>query len=184
MKETMLPSVKLNEMLKSALFSALIIIGTYIRLPIYVVPFTLQFLFTNLSVLMLGKKWGTISVALYILLGLIGLPVFSGGGGIRYLISPTFGYIIGFMAGTYAAGYLIEKLPIKAFPKYLIAGLLNLLIVYTFGVVYYYLIAKFFLGPIPITKLLWSGAIIFIPVDVASCLLGALIAVRIQKNWR
>lgn len=179
MKEKTISPIKASDMIKCSLFAALIVIGTYIKIPLYVVPFTLQFLFTNLAGLLLGKRLGMLSVALYIILGLIGLPVFTGGGGIAYVLSPSFGYIIGFMIGAYVAGYLSENLNMKPLWRYFIAGLINLLIVYVLGVLYYYLIAKFYIGPIPLTKLIWGGAIIFIPVDTTLCLISALIAMRL-----
>lgn len=87
--------LKTNQMILSALFTALISIGAFIKIPIPVVPFTLQFLFTMLAGLLLGGRLGTLSVLVYILLGLVGLPVFTEGGGLAYLLKPTFGYIIG-----------------------------------------------------------------------------------------
>ena len=84
-----------------ALFAAMIAVGALIRIPIPLVPFTLQFLFTTLAGLLLGAKQGTVAVAIYIVIGLAGLPVFSQGGGLGYVLQPTFGYIIGFCLGTY-----------------------------------------------------------------------------------
>jgi biotin transport system substrate-specific component len=60
-------------------FSALIAIGAFIKIPVPVVPFTLQFLFTNLAGLLLGPKLGALSVAIYIGVGLLGVPVFAEG---------------------------------------------------------------------------------------------------------
>ena len=68
------------------IFAALIAVGAFIKIPIPICPFTLQFLFTNLAGLLLGKKVGSRAVGIYIILGLIGLPIFSEGGGIGYLM--------------------------------------------------------------------------------------------------
>ena len=68
-----------------ALFAALIAIGAFLRVPVPLVPFTLQFLFTTLAGLLLGKKAGSTAVWLYVLLGLVGLPIFAEGGGISYI---------------------------------------------------------------------------------------------------
>ena len=71
-----------------ALFAALIAIGAFLRVPVPLVPFTLQFLFTTLAGLLLGKKAGSAAVWLYVLLGLVGLPIFAEGGGSRGLRRP------------------------------------------------------------------------------------------------
>ena len=64
-----------------SLFTALIAVGAFIKIPIPVVPFTLQFLFTTLAGLLLGSKMGAVSVIAYMVLVLVGLPIFSEGGG-------------------------------------------------------------------------------------------------------
>ena len=72
-------------MIYCGLFTALIEAGAFIKIPIPVVPFTLQYLFTMLAGLFLGSRRGMISVVAYMLLGLAGLPIFSEGGGIWYI---------------------------------------------------------------------------------------------------
>ena len=74
----------LRMMLLSALFAALTAIGAFIRLPAGPTSITLQFLFSALAGILLGVKWGTVSQLLYVGLGLLGLPVFTMGGGISY----------------------------------------------------------------------------------------------------
>ena len=59
--------------------------------------------------LLLGRKWGTISLVLYLALGLVGLPIFSSGGGPAYVLQPSFGYIIGFAIGGFFAAWYREK---------------------------------------------------------------------------
>ena len=83
--------VKTKDRILCAMFVALIAIGAFLKIPVPVVPFTLQFLFTTLAGLLLGGKKGCLSVCLYIILGLIGLPIFAQGGGIGYLFQPSFG---------------------------------------------------------------------------------------------
>ena len=84
-----------KDMIMCALFTALIAVGAFIKVPVPVVPFTLQFLFTMLAGLIMGGRLGAISVGLYAVLGLVGLPIFAEGGGIWYVLKPSFGYIIG-----------------------------------------------------------------------------------------
>ena len=73
-----------KDMIMCALFTALIAVGAFIKVPVPVVPFTLQFLFTMLAGLIMGGRLGAISVGLYAVLGLVGLPIFAEGGGIWY----------------------------------------------------------------------------------------------------
>ena len=72
---------KLNtkSLILCSLFAALIAVGAFIKIPIPVVPFTLQVLFTTLAGLLLGPRLGAISVGIYLLVGLIGIPVFTQG---------------------------------------------------------------------------------------------------------
>ncbi len=101
----------LRKMVFAALFAALISVGAYIRVPIPIspVPLTAQVLFVFLAGTMLGKKWGTISVLVYLLLGIIGLPVFAGGAsGLGILLGPTGGYLVGFAFAALLIGYLKE----------------------------------------------------------------------------
>ena len=76
---------KTKSMIYCGLFTALIAAGAFIKIPVPVVPFTLQYLFTMLAGLFLGSRRGMISVVAYMLLGLAGLPIFSEGGGIWYI---------------------------------------------------------------------------------------------------
>lgn len=79
---------KTKDMILCGMFVALIAAGAFIKIPIPVIPFTLQYLFTMMAGLLLGPKKGCLAVLIYILLGLMGLPIFAQGGGIGYLVSP------------------------------------------------------------------------------------------------
>lgn len=97
-----------------ALFTALIAIGAFIRIPVPFCPFTLQLLFTTLAGLLLGSRRGAASVAVYVFLGLIGLPVFTSGGGPSYIFQPTFGYLLGFIGGAGLTGYIAHQVPVPS----------------------------------------------------------------------
>ena len=81
------------------LFTALIAAGAFIKITIPVQPvpmhFTLQFFFVLLSALLLGARRSLACVAAYLAIGLCGIPVFATGGGLSYLLKPTFGFQIG-----------------------------------------------------------------------------------------
>lgn len=176
--------LKTKEITLVSLFVALITIGSKITIPSPIVPFTLQWLFVALSGMLLGPKLGSLSMTVYTILGLIGLPVFTRGGGIGYIVSPTFGYIIGFIAASYVIGKSVENLKGRYnFFNLLFAISLGLVAVYGIGVLYMYLILNFYVGTsITLTKALWSGAIIFIPTDLFSAVLCSLLGVRINSQ--
>ena len=133
-------------MMLCALFVALIAVGAFIKIPVPVVPFTLQYLFTMLAGLLLGGKRGFIAVCIYIFLGLIGIPIFASGGGIGYIFQPSFGYIIGFAVGAFVTGIIANKSDKPGYKRLLAANFIGLGIVYLLGMIYYYLISIFYLG--------------------------------------
>jgi len=164
-----------------SLFTALIAVGAFIRVPIPVLPFTLQYLFTMLAGLLLGSKRGTISVVAYMLLGLAGLPIFTEGGGFWYVFKPSFGYIIGFCVGTYITGRIAEHFEEKTVSHYLIANFAGLAALYAIGMIYYYIICNYVIGaPIGLWPLFLYCFILAIPGDIFLSILGAVVAKRIQ----
>lgn len=167
-------------MMLCALFVALIIIGTFIRIPIPVVPFTLQLLFTMLAGLLLGGKLGSLAVCIYIALGLMGLPVFASGGGIGYVLQPSFGYIIGFAVATFVTGKIANQKSNPGYKRLLAANFIGLGIVYLFGMVYYYLISEFYLGtPIGLWPLFLYCFVLAVPGDIVLCIVGAILGKRL-----
>ena len=136
-------------------------------------------MFTNLAGLLLGKKLGAISVIVYIFIGLAGMPVFTQGGGPAYVLQPTFGYIIGMALGAWLAGRLTEG---KDKMKTLVfAGFLNIIVVYSIGMLYFYIIRNVYMQtPISLANLLIYCGLVFIPGDGLSTVLGAYIAKRLR----
>ncbi|MDO5558450.1 MAG: biotin transporter BioY [Oscillospiraceae bacterium] len=168
-------------MILCALFTALTAIGAFIRIPVPVVPFTLQFLFTMLAGLVLGAKKGALSVGLYALLGLIGLPVFAEGGGIWYLLKPSFGYILGFVAASFVTGRMTETMKEFSFKRTLLANFTGLFIVYAAGMVWYYVICNFVINtPIALWPLFLYCFVLAVPGDICLCFLAAYIFKRLR----
>ena len=125
---------QLKRMVYAALMAALTAAGAYIAIPVGPVPIVLQNLFIMLAGLLLGGRWGLISVAVYLLAGAVGLPVFAGGtGGIGKFVGPTGGYLLGFAAAAYLIGIISEsgrgRVAIDV-----IAMVAGTLIIYAFGV--------------------------------------------------
>ena len=89
-----------------ALFVALTAAGAYIQIPTSVIPFTLQILFVLLAGILLGPKYGALSQLVYVLLGLAGVPILSGGGGPAYVLKPSFGFLLGYILGAAVVGLI------------------------------------------------------------------------------
>lgn len=90
-------------------FALLVAIGAQIEIPNQPVPFTLQTFFVLSAGALLGKRGGAVSMSFYLILGAIGLPVFSGGAfGIAKILGPTGGYLLSFPVAAFAVGYLTK----------------------------------------------------------------------------
>lgn len=173
--------ITIKEMTLCAIFTVLTAVGAFIKIPIPVVPFTLQFLFTMLAGLLLGGRLGAISVGLYALLGLVGLPIFAEGGGIWYLLKPSFGYIIGFVVGSYVTGKMTEKRENLTFGRILAANFIGLAIVYGMGMIYYYIICNFVIDtPIALWPLFLYCFLLAVPGDICLCFVAAVLAKRLK----
>jgi biotin transport system substrate-specific component len=163
-----------------AFFTALIIVGAFLRIPTPIVPITFQVTFCMLAGLLLGSKLGALSVAVYIALGLVGIPVFTEGGGIGYVLKPTFGYILGFLVGAYVAGLIAEKFVKPKFWVYLAASFAGILVVYIIGTIYVGLISAYVLGaPIPFWKLIATCFLIPLPKDILLSVLASILCVKL-----
>ena len=101
-------SVNPKEAALAALFAALTAVGAQIRIPFPLVPLTLQTPFVLAAGLLLGPRGGTLSMTLYLLMGLFGLPVFAGAGGPQVILMPTFGFLLGFIACAGVAGWIAQ----------------------------------------------------------------------------
>lgn len=173
--------VRAQELVYCGIFTALIAVGAFIKIPVPVVPFTLQFLFTMLAGLLLGSRMGAVSVAVYMFLGLVGLPIFSEGGGIWYVLKPSFGYIIGFCVAAYVTGKMVEKMQKLTIAKYLLANFTGLFIVYAMGMIYYYVICNFVIHtPIGVWPLFLYCFFLAVPGDICLCILAAFLAKRLR----
>lgn len=187
--ETKNPQTKTNSktqtMVYCSMFTVLIAVGAFIKIPIPVVPFTLQFLFTMLAGLLLGGRLGAISVGIYMLIGLAGLPIFSEGGGIWYVFKPSFGYIIGFCIASYVTGKMVEKMKKFTIPKCLVANFTGLFIVYFVGMVYYYIICNYVIDtPIGLWPLFLYCFLLAVPGDICLCILAAFLTKRLRPIIR
>lgn len=176
--------LKTRDMILVALFAALTALGAFIKIPLYIVPFTLQFMFCAFSGLLLGSRLGALSQIVYIAMGLAGLPVFTKGGGLNYVFQPTFGYLIGFIIASYVIGKITENKKFT-FIRALTAALIGLIIVYIVGATYLYIIMSFYLGKkITVDWAVKYGILLFIGGDTVSSIITAIVSCRIVPRLK
>lgn len=165
-----------------AVFAALIAIGAFIRIPFGLVPATLQTAFVMMAGLALGPTKATVSVLIYLALGLAGLPIFTAGGGFDYIFYPTFGYLLGFVFAAWMTGFLFRKFKQKTLFAAVCAGLAGVFAVYLIGLPYLYLIKNiYFNTPIGVNVLFVQCFLIFLPGDLLTMFLSATLVIRLQK---
>jgi len=165
----------------TALFAALTAAGAFIVIPVGPVPIVLQNIFAVLSGLILGPVRGGAALGLYLLAGLLGLPVFAGGtGGISHFAGPTGGFLIGYLLAAITAGLISGRLnrniqtPIWRIITAVIAGLL---IVYVPGVTW----LKFSRN-LSWVKAIMAGFVPFIIGDTLKAIAAVLIAPRLRRT--
>ena len=148
----------------AALFAVVTAVANFIKIPVGVVPITLLFFATALSGVLLGPKWGAVSQVVYVVLGLVGLPIFTGGGGLGYVFQPSFGFLLGLIPAAWVIGMLTrgEAGPVRV----ALAALAGLGVLYLVGLPYMWLILNVYLDKaMALPALLWSGMLIFLPGD-------------------
>jgi len=167
-----------------AMFAALTAIGAFIQIPIPFMPITLQVFFVFLAGVLLGPKLGSLSQIVYITMGLVGLPIFSAGGGPGYIFHPTFGFLIGFIFASFFVGYFLKDQENLSFVRTLGVCIGGIIIMYAIGVPYMNIVLNQVLGieQSMIASIIFMAG--FIPGDILKVIGVALIAPRIKKAIR
>lgn len=154
-----------------ALFVVLMIVSAYVQIPFPLVPLTFQTVISVLAGLLLGWKKGIISMSVYCFMGLVGIPVFSAGGGIYYVLKPSFGYILGFIVSAGVGGLIANKANLPLW-RYIVAAIAAFAADYAVGIPYCMLAAKL-LNIENLTKLLITGNLVYMPKDLVLSILAA-----------
>lgn len=168
--------ISTKEMTLVAMFTGLTAIGAFISIPIGEVPISMQSLFVILSGLILGSKLGALSQILYIILGLIGVPIFSGfTGGLQSFMKPSFGFIIGFIFAAYIVGKITDNN--KERKNIWIASFIGTIVIYLFGLPYmYYMLNIVMVKGLSFVNILQIGCIIFLPGDIIKAVVSSVVA--------
>lgn len=176
--------ISTREMVLVSLFTALTAIGAFLSIPLGEVPISLQTMFTILAGLLLGPKLGGLSQLVYVLLGLSGARIFAGfTGGPQSILKPSFGFLIGFIVSSYIIGKIAHEGKAVDLKRIILATLIGNFIIYLFGLSYMYLILNIVMGKaIPISVVLKTGCLIFLPGDVLKSILSVLVASKVLKR--
>ncbi len=165
---------------QTALGVALITVCAWVTIPVFAIPFTLQTFAVAFVGALLGWKKGTAAVAVYVLMGIVGVPVFAGfKSGVVALAEPTGGYIVGFVfLALFPA--LANLLPITKTAKRCVFSyifmVLGLAVCYAFGTAWFVLMYKCSVG-----YALMMCVVPYLAADFVKLALAALLAVRLQK---
>ena len=162
-----------------ALFVVLMIVSAFIKIPFPLVPLTFQTVVAVLAGLTVGAWWGAAAVFVYVFMGLIGLPVFAGGGGFAYVLQPSFGYIVGFVAAAFFAGSVRGNKPFSQ-GKCILAALVGFAVNYAVGMPYFAVIWHFYLGNGNLLGAIVTYNLLYMPKDLVLCFLSALLAYRLR----
>jgi biotin transport system substrate-specific component len=161
-----------KDIISVLLFSILTGISAGFKIGIGAIPITMQTLIVLLSGAYLGSKKGAISQLTYLTIGITGIPWFSMGGGLAYILSPTFGYLVGFIPASYIIGMLIEKN----------RNILNIIKSFIFGNFFIYSFGILWLSRIfDLSKSLTIGLYPFIVGDILKTFLAIIILKNIKK---
>lgn len=174
-------TMKTKNMVLCAVFAAILSVLAVITIPIGPVPITLAFLGVMLTGIVLGPKLGSISVFVYLLLGCIGLPVFSGfKGGFQVLLGPTGGYAWSYIIMAFIIGFMTKKLPHKkwlSLLKIFFSCIVGIIVGYAAGTIQFIAITN--------TGLAASLALCvlpFIPFDIAKAAAAAFLGYKISQT--
>jgi biotin transport system substrate-specific component len=173
---------------KMAMLLALLIVCSYINISVGLLKFTLQLLVVFLIGLYANLYEGMIIIFSYIFLGLVGVPVFANfGGGIAYLVSPTFGFVYGFIPGILIMNlirFLFRNVAKFKVFQYILSCVSCLLIVYIVGFVHGYFILNYYLGKsYDFVSLLGLFILPYIPYDCIKLRVAVVSKLAIDKVY-
>lgn len=165
-------------MIYASLFGALTAMGALISIPLQPVPVTLQTMFLYLAGSLLGGSLGALSQVIYVILGAIGLPVFSGGkAGLGVFLGPTGGYLVGFIAAAFVTGKIVRSRPDAGLVWLVFAMLAGTAVVYALGVLQLVLVGK-----LSLEKAAAVGVLPFLPGDALKIAAAAVITLKVRDR--
>ena len=179
--------MKTKNLILIALFAAMTAVGAFLNIPTPTVPFSLQFIFCAYAGVLLGAKRGFTSQLLYVAIGLVGLPVFTKGGGISYIFQPSFGFLLGFITCAFIIGLIMEGSRKPGIIRMSLAVFAGLSTMYIIGVPYLYYMVNYLAAPgkeISFTTAIAWGFTPFILFDVIKAVIVVITSLKILPILR
>ena len=181
--ETM-TKTKTNMLILSAIFAAVVAVCSQIQIPLAPVPINLATFAIFMTAGLLGWKYGTLSLIVYVLLGSVGAPVFAGfSGGFGVIAGPTGGYIVGYIFAALITGLIIEKKTTTAgrpsYPVLVASMVAGLFVCYLLGTIWFIHITGWTL-----VKALVSCVLIFLPGDALKIALSTILLGKLMPHTR
>ena len=172
-------STQTKNLVLCAVFAALMAVCSQIQIPLAVIPINLGLFSVHLCAALMKRRYAALSMLVYLLMGLVGLPVFVGfQGGAGVLFGRTGGYIIGYVASAYVTALLLEKVG-RAWWQMALFMAVGVLACYTLGTVWYMALTKS-----PLWLSLSYCVFPFLPGDAVKIALAVLLAGRLEKPLR
>ncbi len=170
--------LSIRGMVYASVFGAVTAAGAFMMIPLPPVPITLQTLFLYLAAALMGGRLGALSQVIYLLLGIIGLPVFAGGkAGMGVLLGPTGGYLTGFVVGAYVTGKLVEIKKGSGPAWIVLAMVAGTVVIYLFGVLQLMMIAR-----LSMDKAIAVGVLPFLIGDALKIAAAVFITVKLRDR--
>lgn len=172
-------SNKIYMLVLCAFFAALTSVCAQIQIPLAMVPINLALFAVYMAGILLGARYGSLSMLLYVLIGAVGIPVFAGlNGGIGILVGKTGGYIIGYIIAAFLVGFLSNRFKYK-FITLLVAMIIGTISCYFIGTLWFMFVTK-----INLWASLMYCVFPFILGDFIKMILAASLTIKLKKPLR
>ena len=165
-----------------ALMLAILIVCSQLAIPIGLLPITLQTFAVLMIGLVLPPRYASMTILVYLVIGLVGLPVFSGGsGGLGSFLSPSFGFALAFVPTTYLLSSYIRKFNSEKLTTLILGIGLSTVLLYTIGLLYmFFIFTNVLVIETGFTHVLQIGMLPFIPGDILKSVLAIFIYRRLK----
>lgn len=167
----------------AGVFAALTTVCGFLKIPLGFTFITLQTMMAALAGILLGAKWGAVSQGVYLALGLMGLPIFTQGGGLGYVFQPSFGFLLGFPLTAAVSGWLSKG---SLSPVRLgFSAAVGILAGYVIGTPYMGLILNVYMGKgLDVWTVVKTGCLVYLPGEAVKVAATAVVAPPLKRAVR